>query len=138
MSFVGTFQSAALEMASAQPLKVRLASAYVKHLELLEADALPDLLRSDLLALRAAFSAHKPLNGETAAQATLRKLGPAELEALAQRVIALYGDAVRLASPLRLVGNTEPEADPESELEPNVVIRVVSFDDIPSGLRVRA
>lgn len=109
MNHLRTLQAAALELATSLPLKQRLVNAFSKHLESLDTTTVPAALIEDLRVLRADLTAHRPLPGETAVQATVRKLGQRDLEALAARVVTLYGDAARLGT-LRIV---DDKRDPD-------------------------
>lgn len=115
MNHLRSLHCAAIELASSVPLKQRLANAFSRHLAILDPTALPASLIPEYTALCSALTAHRPLPGETAVQATVRKLGAAELDALAARVVGLYGDASRLAG-IRAVD--EPARGKESAPDP--------------------
>jgi hypothetical protein len=114
-----------MELASSLPLKQRLASAYSKHLELLDATALPASLLPEYTALRAALTAHRPLPGEAAVQATVRKLGAADLDALSARIIALFGDASRAAA-LRLVEDSGRAAEDTAQTASSLSLQAMA------------
>jgi len=117
LNHLRTLQGAALELATHLPLKQRLVNAYSKHLETLDTTTVPAALIGDIQALRAALTAHRPLPGESAVQATVRKLGQRDLEALAARLVTLYGDAARLGT-LRIVEDTRADADDRQQSIP--------------------
>jgi hypothetical protein len=115
MNHVRTLHEAALELVSHLPLKQRLINAYSKHLENLEADLLPSAAADEWSRLRAELTAHTPMRGETAIQATVRKLSQAELEALAARILVLYRDAGSLGT-LRVVEDTRASESAQTEI----------------------
>ena len=105
MNHVRTLHAAALELVSHLPLKQRLINVYSKHLETLEVDLLPSAAADEWSRLQADLTAHAPMRGETAIQATVRKLSQSELEILAARILTLYRDAGSLGT-LRVVEDT--------------------------------
>jgi hypothetical protein len=115
MNHVRTLHAAALELVSHLPLKQRLINAYSKHLEHLEADLLPSVAASEWSRLKTELTAHSPMKGETAIQATVRKLSAADLEALAARILVLYRDAGSLGT-LRVVEDARPSDSTQAEI----------------------
>ncbi len=110
MAYVRTLHAAALELVSNLPLKQRLVNAYSKHLEQIDGSDMPAAVADAWMRLKANLTAHRPLSGESAVQATVRKLGAAELEALAARILGLCRDAATLGA-IRVV--EDPRRDRE-------------------------
>ncbi len=88
---------ALLELVGNGSLKQRLVSVYSKHLKQLDSEELPDVLREDYRALCAQLEAVKPLPGETAVQATVRKMSAEQADRCAVMVVALATDYAREA-----------------------------------------
>ena len=82
-------QQALIELVGNPSLKQRLIAAYSKHLKHVEGEDLPDSLREDFAALRAELEAVKPMPGETAVQATVRKMSAEQADRCAARIVAI-------------------------------------------------
>ena len=67
-------EGAALTLARSGTIKDRLADAYRNHLAQLNADELPDALRAEFRACHDALTRERPLRGEDAVRATVRKM----------------------------------------------------------------
>jgi hypothetical protein len=91
----GRLHAATLELAKASPIKQRLTLAFSNFLRDVDAEDLPPELRAPFATLRTELEAIKPLAGETAVQATVRKMSPEQAETYALRVVNLYGDLLR-------------------------------------------
>ncbi len=87
---VQKFRSAALVLARSGTVKERLHAAYRQHLCDLEADALPSEIRDDFCAMLRSLTRERPLRGEDAATATIRKLSAEEAERLAALLIDMF------------------------------------------------
>jgi hypothetical protein len=90
------FLSAAAVLASAGSVKQRLADAYASHLADIDQEDLPRELREEFMALGGSLSSMRPLPGETAVQATVRKMSETQAAQCAQRIIDLLGSLTRL------------------------------------------
>lgn len=128
MSACGRLLAATLELTKATPIKQRLIDTYSGHLTKIDLGDLPPALRLEARALLEAFAQVPPLRGESAVQATVRKLSSGESEALAARVVALYGQMARVSAP-RAVEDTprlaegltaESILDEDAELRPRL------------------
>jgi len=95
MSIIRSFHGAVTELARGTPMKQRLVAAYTTYLSQIDAALLPQALATELGAVCAALTASKPLSGETAIQATVRKLSPADADAIAGRIVTLFGLVTR-------------------------------------------
>jgi hypothetical protein len=89
------FLAAAAILASAGPIKHRLAEAYRTHLANLEEDELPKEIREEFSSLSSCLSSVRPLRGETAVQATVRKMSDQEAGGVAMRIINMLGVIAR-------------------------------------------
>jgi hypothetical protein len=84
-------ESAVLTLARSGTIKDRLADAFRNHLAHLSADALPEALRADFQACHDALTRERPLRGEDAVRATVRKMSNEEADGVAFRVVRLFG-----------------------------------------------
>ncbi len=94
----GRLHAATLELTKSSAMKQRLASAFSTFLKDLDVDELPTELRPAFTALHAELESVRPLSGETAVQATVRKMSPEQAERFAARIVDLYGDLLRAPS----------------------------------------
>jgi hypothetical protein len=88
-------EAAALTLARSAPIKDRLADAYRNHLALVNIDELPEAVREEFRACHDALTRERPLRGEDAVRATVRKLSSVEADELACSVVRLYAALVR-------------------------------------------
>jgi hypothetical protein len=115
------FDAAARGLVGAGPVKQRLIEAWRDHLATLHDKDVPEGLRSDLAALRAAMHTAHATGGMTGPEASVRKMSEAEAADHATRVLRMFvmlvsGEADAGASPrLRIVGAL-PQADSSDEL----------------------
>ena len=88
-------EGAALSLARSGPIKDRLADAYRNHLALVNADELPDALREEFRACHDALTHRRPLRGEDAVRATVRKMSNQEADDVAGSVVRLFAALAR-------------------------------------------
>jgi hypothetical protein len=89
-------QGATLSLATAAPIKERIAEAFRNHLALIEEDELPSELREEFRTLHHEVTREPPLlRGEDALRATVRKLSREEAETIACRIVHLFVDLTR-------------------------------------------
>jgi hypothetical protein len=88
-------EGAALSLARSGPIKDRLTEAYRNHLAFVRAEDLPEALREDFRACHDALTRERPLRGEDAVRATVRKMSGTEADQLACSVIRLFAAIVR-------------------------------------------
>ena len=104
------FFAATAMLASAGPIKHRLADAYRTHLESLDKEELPKEIREEFSSITTRMSCVRPMRGETAVQATVRKMSDMEAGRVAMRIVNMLGvlarqqQAVQRAPKLRAVG----------------------------------
>lgn len=95
-SVLENFLHAAQTLSDAGPIKRRLANAYATHLASVPCDDVPREVREEFQALGASLSAVQPLRGETAIQASVRKMSDHEAAGYALQIINLLGTMVRM------------------------------------------
>ena len=88
-------EGAALSLARSGPIKDRLAEAYRNHLAYVRAEDLPEALRDDFRTCHDALTRERPLRGEDAVRATVRKMSGTEADELACSVVRLFAAIVR-------------------------------------------
>jgi hypothetical protein len=84
------FRAAALLLARSGTVKERLYAAYRHQLCDLDVDTLPNEVRDDFCALMRALTRERPLRGEDAAVATIRKLSASEADHCATLLIEIF------------------------------------------------
>lgn len=89
------FFAATIILASAGPVKHRLIDAYRTHLAGLDQDELPKEIRDEFSSVSMCMSCVRPLRGETAEQATVRKMSDIEAGQLATRIVNMLGMIAR-------------------------------------------
>ena len=88
-------EGAALSLVRGGPIKDRLADAYRNHLAFVRADDLPEALRDEFRACHDALTRERPLRGEDAVRATVRKMSASEADEVACSVVRLFAAIVR-------------------------------------------
>jgi hypothetical protein len=88
-------EGAALSLARSGSIKDRLIDAYRNHLALVNTEELSEALRPDFVACRDALTHERPLRGEDAVRATVRKMSGQEADEVACSVVRLFAAAVR-------------------------------------------
>lgn len=85
------FHGAALLLAGAGPVKLRLAEAFRTHLVDLEIEGLPRELRAEFMSVSASLTSRRAMGGLGVIDATVRKLSDAQAAGYARRLITMYG-----------------------------------------------
>ena len=88
-------EGAALSLVRSGPIKDRLTEAYRNHLAFVRVEDLPEGLREDFRACHEALTRERPLHGEDAVRATVRKMSSTEADQLACSVVRLFAAIVR-------------------------------------------
>lgn len=91
MSACGELHAATLELAKGTSIKQRLAVAFSKYLKHIDVSELPLSLQEQLVAIVKGLESVRPLPGESAVQATVRKMSADEADRCAARIVDLYG-----------------------------------------------
>ena len=107
----GKLHAATLELAKATPIKQRLACAFSKHLQHVDAAELPAALRCEFHDLLRGLEAVRPMPGETPVQATVRKMSAEDADVYAARIVVLFGE---VASRSNLAASATPTMPPTS------------------------
>lgn len=89
------FFAATVVLASTGSIKHRLINAYRTHLCGLDQDELPKEIRDEFSSVSECMSCVRPLRGETAEQATVRKMSDMEAGELATRIVNMLGVVAR-------------------------------------------
>ena len=123
-----------MTLARSGPIKDRLADAYRNHLALVTAEELPEGLRAEFRACHDALTRERPLRGEDAVRATVRKLSSNEADELACSVVRLFAAMVR--------EDTRAQATESSDALPNgsavVGARAKMLKSVPQVISLRA
>ena len=85
--------AATSELVTSAPIKYRLTEAFCRHLKHVDSAELPVPVRQSFDALCAELQRIPPLRGETAAQATIRKMSDGEAQDFARRIVELWAKA---------------------------------------------
>ncbi|MFL6551478.1 MAG: hypothetical protein ACJ8OJ_22520 [Povalibacter sp.] len=104
--------AATVALASSGPIKRRLIEAYRAHLATLDRDELPKEIREEFCSVSNCLSCVRPMRGESAEQATIRKMSDFEAGQIAARIVNMLGAVARLqmfqrAPKLRAVNGAE-------------------------------
>jgi hypothetical protein len=87
----GQLEGAVLTLARSGTIKDRLTDAFRNHLAHLNADDLPDSLRTEFRACHDTLTRERPLRGEDAVRATVRKMSNEEADEVACSVVRMFG-----------------------------------------------
>ncbi len=86
----GNFRDAVRVLSGSGPVKQRLIQAFGTHLDEVHDDELPATARPAFGELRSRLYQAKPMNGETAIRASVRKMSPTEAAYCAEVVVQLF------------------------------------------------
>lgn len=86
---------ATLELVRSTPIKQRLVCAYRRHLASLPPDQLPGEVRETFAHVMGSLCGVRPLRGEDAVAATVRKMSNQEADDCAALIVEIYGVACR-------------------------------------------
>jgi len=96
-----SFFAATAMLVSAGPIKHRLLEAYRQHLATVDQEQLPKEIREEFCNLCNCMSCVRPLRGETAIQATVRKMSDVEAGHRATQIVNMLGMIARMQSQQR-------------------------------------
>ncbi len=88
-------ESATLLLARSGAIKDRLSGAWRQCLSNIDADDLPRELRLQFLELSSAMQRERPLRGEDAVRATIRKMSNEEADRHAAHIVRMFGRMTR-------------------------------------------
>jgi predicted phage gp36 major capsid-like protein len=99
-------------LARSGTVKERLQAAYRLQLADIDSEQLPDDVRKDFESLRCALTREKPMRGEDAVAATIRKLSSREVDDLAASLIEIFATYSRTqdTAPARAGASTSQTA----------------------------
>ena len=97
MNALTILHGAIVELTKSDPGKSRLATCVSKYLSTIQMEDLPIPAQAQLAALLKSLTTVTPLRGETAIQATIRKMSNAEADSCASRIVDLYVTWMRLS-----------------------------------------
>jgi hypothetical protein len=107
----GELQGAVLTLVRSGAIKDRLADAFRNHLAHLNADDLPDAARAEFRACHDTLTRERPLRGEDAVRATVRKMSTEEADEVACSVVRIFGTVTHESQQLPLAAApAEPRA----------------------------
>jgi hypothetical protein len=90
------FFAATLKLASAGPIKQRLLEAFTAYLSDVEQDELPKEIRGDFSALAQSLEQVRPMRGENAIQATVRKMSDDDAARYSRQIVSMLGSISRM------------------------------------------
>ncbi len=96
MSAWESLHFATLELAHSTPIKQRLICAYRRHLVSISEDQIPGEARESFRQVLATLSGVKPLRGEDAVVASVRKMSIQEADDCATLIVEIFGTTCRL------------------------------------------
>ena len=105
------FEAAALSLARSGPIKDRLTDAYRNHLALVNPEELPAALRAEFHACHDALTRERPLPGEDAVRATVRKMSNQDADEVACAVVRLFAAVARATLVERVLAMPEAVSD---------------------------
>jgi len=105
------FEAVALSLARSGPIKDRLTDAYRNHLALVNPEELPAALRAEFHACHDALTRERPLPGEDAVRATVRKMSNHDADEVACAVVRLFAALARAALVERVLAMPEAVSD---------------------------
>jgi hypothetical protein len=93
------FEGAVQLLVRSGPIKDRLAAAYRDHLSDITEDDVPREVREEFRAIGSMLTRVRPLPGEDAVRATLRKMSPQEADGVALAVVRVFAALPRTSAP---------------------------------------
>lgn len=88
--------SAARTLIGDGPIKQRLVAGWLEYLEPLREEEIPEPIRPKFLSLRQALTTVAPTNGESAVQASVRKMSPLDAQRYATSILLMIAEMVRI------------------------------------------
>jgi len=104
-------EAAALSLARSGLIKDRLTDAYRNHLALVNPEDLPAALRAEFRACHETLTRERPLPGENAVRATVRKMSNQDADEVACAVVRLFAALAREAPEDKALPTTGAAAD---------------------------
>jgi hypothetical protein len=85
------FRFATLELVRSSPIKQRLVCAYRRHLAALPPEQVPDEVRGSFIQVTQALCGVRPLRGEDAVTASVRKMSNQDADDCAALIVEIFG-----------------------------------------------
>jgi hypothetical protein len=118
-----SFHSATLELVRSTPIKQRLIAAYRRHLSTLEEEQLPVEVRATFSQIMRCLRGVKPLRGEDAVAASVRKMSIQEADECAALMVEVFGLMSRVSGvPNRANGVVQLHSVESAEYEAPALI----------------
>jgi len=118
-----SFHSATLELVRSTPIKQRLIAAYRRHLATLEEEQLPVEVRATFSQIMRCLRGVKPLRGEDAVAASVRKMSIQEADECAALMVEVFGLMSRVSGvPNRANGVVQLHSVESAEYEAPALI----------------
>jgi hypothetical protein len=118
-------EGAVVTLARSGAIKDRLADAFRNHLAQLNADDLPDTLRAEFRACHDALTRERPLRGEDAVRATVRKMSYEEADEVACGVVRMFTALAHQAQPAQ-PEHSQPQMPAAPAQEPRVAANALN------------
>lgn len=124
-------EGAVLTLARSGTIKDRLADAFRNHLAQLNTDDLPDALRAEFRACHNALTRERPLRGEDAVRATVRKMSNEQADQVACGVVRMFSLLAHQAQPAP--AQPETRAAAAAELQVTADLLNGAHNDVLNG-----
>ena len=93
-------QQATVMLTQGDPIKDRLAAAYTRHLESIDAGDIPERYRAQFVELHAVLHRERPLPRESVVRASVRKLSNDDAARYAALVVQTFAAVARAGAPM--------------------------------------
>lgn len=91
-----SLQAATLALVRQGSIKNRLCTAFLKHLEALDTERLPEIIRNSFCELTKELTRQPPVvAGDDAVRATIRKMSHKDADSCAEQIVLMYDSLVR-------------------------------------------
>ena len=117
--FTDHFYSAVRRLSGDGPVKQRLLSAYCENLELLPEKDIPESIHEKFESLRKAMHCSKPINGETSAVASVRKMSIAEAVRHTTAIVVMFSELVIAKTTGEKIGSSKSESQSDAAATSN-------------------
>jgi hypothetical protein len=122
-----SLHSATLELVRSTPIKQRLITVYRRHLVSLAEDQLPSEARGSFSRVMRSFTGVKPLRGEDAVVASVRKMSNQEADDCAALIVEIFGALSRAERQSAAVVQLR-----SVEREPSLERAATEFEPVPA------
>jgi hypothetical protein len=116
-------EAAVLALAADGSVKQRLAQAYSQHLEPLDEQELPEELRAGFGQLREAMRRYTPVSGESAVEASVRKMSVSQCEQQAACIVGLFAALLKAGAPVERLKVVKGAGEPPAHVLDRLALR---------------